>query len=80
MAVWLYRIAVRAGNFDTVRASVSSITDDQRIQVLLIAFKQREIVQIKQTVYETDPKAFLIVCDAKDVLGEGFGEYKKEEI
>lgn len=38
MAVWLYRIAVRAGNFDTVRASVSSITDDQRIQVLLIAF------------------------------------------
>ena len=38
MAVWLYRIAVRAGNFDIVRASVSSISNDQRIQVLLIAF------------------------------------------
>ena len=38
MAVWLYRIAVRAGNFDTVRSSVSSISNDQRIQVLLIAF------------------------------------------
>ena len=30
--------------------------------------------------YETDPKAFLIVCDARDVLGEGFGEYNKEEL
>ena len=38
MAVWLYRIAVRAGNFDIVRSSVSSISNDQRIQVLLIAF------------------------------------------
>ena len=38
MVVWLYRIAVRAGNFDIVRSSVSSISNDQRIQVLLIAF------------------------------------------
>ena len=38
MAVWLYRIAVRACNFDIVRSSVSSISNDQRIQVLLIAF------------------------------------------
>ena len=38
MAVWLYRIAVRAGNFDIVRSSVSSLSNDQRIQVLLIAF------------------------------------------
>ena len=38
MAVWLYRITVRAGNFDVIRASISSITADQRLQVLLIAF------------------------------------------
>lgn len=37
MAVWLYRIAVRSGKFAIVRASVSSISPDQRIQVLLIA-------------------------------------------
>ena len=49
-------------------------------QVLLVAFKQREIVQIKRTVHELDPEAFLIVCDAHDVLGEGFGDYQKEEI
>ena len=38
MAVWLYRISVRAGNFDIVRSSISSISTDQRIQMLLIAF------------------------------------------
>lgn len=38
MAVWLYRISVRAGNFDVIRGSISGITTDQRIQVLLIAY------------------------------------------
>lgn len=38
MAVWLYRIAVRAGYFDTIRTSISAISEDQRLQVLLIAF------------------------------------------
>ena len=49
-------------------------------QVLMVAFKQRDIVQIKRTVHQLDPQAFLIVCDAHDVLGEGFGDYQKEEI
>ncbi|WP_295588527.1 YitT family protein [uncultured Oscillibacter sp.] len=49
-------------------------------QVLMVAFKQRDIVQIKRTVHALDPAAFLIVCDAHDVLGEGFGDYQKEEI
>ncbi|MDY6051192.1 MAG: lactate permease LctP family transporter [Rothia sp. (in: high G+C Gram-positive bacteria)] len=38
MAVWLYRITVRAGNFEVIRGSISAISADQRIQVLLIAF------------------------------------------
>lgn len=37
MAVWLYRITVRAGNFEVIRGSVSAISADQRIQVLLSA-------------------------------------------
>ena len=49
-------------------------------QVLLVAFRQREIVPIKRMLREIDPKAFFIVCDAHDVLGEGFGEYQKEEL
>lgn len=49
-------------------------------QILMVAFKQKAIVQVKRTVHEVDPGAFLIVCDAHDVLGEGFGDYQKEEI
>ena len=49
-------------------------------QVLLVAFRQREIVPIKRMLREIDPKAFFIVCDAHDILGEGFGDYQKEEI
>lgn len=48
--------------------------------VLMCAFKQREITAIKAAVKEADPNAFLIVCDAHDVLGEGFKEYKKDDI
>lgn len=49
-------------------------------RVLLVAFKQREIVPIKRMLREIDPKAFFIVCDAHEILGEGFGDYQKEEI
>ncbi|REC93633.1 L-lactate permease [Kushneria indalinina] len=38
MAVWLYRIAVKSGKFEIIRASIATISEDQRIQVLLIAF------------------------------------------
>ena len=49
-------------------------------QVLLVAFRQREIVPIKRMLREIDPKAFFIVCDAHEILGEGFGDYHKEEL
>ena len=49
-------------------------------QVLLCAFKQREIAAIKAAVKEIDPDAFLIVCDAHEVLGEGFRAYKKDDV
>ena len=48
--------------------------------MLMVAFRQREIVEIKRIVHDADPRAFLIVCDAHDVLGEGFREYQKEEL
>ncbi|MFL1999174.1 L-lactate permease [Microbacterium sp. A1-JK] len=38
MAVWLYKLAVASGRFDVIRASISGISPDQRIQVLLISF------------------------------------------
>jgi uncharacterized membrane-anchored protein YitT (DUF2179 family) len=49
-------------------------------RILMCAFKQRQIMGLKAAVKEADPDAFLIVCDAYDVFGDGFKEYKKDEI
>lgn len=38
MAVWLYKLAIRSGKFDVIRSSIATVSQDQRIQVLLIAF------------------------------------------
>ena len=48
--------------------------------VLMCAFKQREIAAIRAAVKEIDPDAFLIVCNAHEVLGEGFRDYKKDDL
>lgn len=48
--------------------------------VLMCAFKQRQIVPLKALVHELDPQAFLIVCDAHEVLGQGFRRYQKNDI
>jgi lactate permease len=37
-AVFLYKLTVKSGQFEIIRSSVTAITDDQRLQVLLIAF------------------------------------------
>ena len=48
--------------------------------VLMCAFKQRQIVPLKALVHQMDPDAFLIVCDAHEVLGQGFRRYQKDDI
>lgn len=47
--------------------------------VLLCAIKMRQVVELKRTVKELDPNAFLIVCDAHEVLGDGFRKYKRND-
>jgi len=37
-AVFLYKVTVRTGQFEIIRASVVSITEDQRLQMLLVGF------------------------------------------
>ena len=46
--------------------------------VLLVAIRRRELTAVKALVKELDPDAFLIVCDAREVLGEGFNEYSPD--
>lgn len=36
--VFLYRLTVRSGRFETIRASIASITPDARLQLILIGF------------------------------------------
>lgn len=45
--------------------------------MLYCVVSQKEIVQVKEIVQEADPDAFVIVSDAREVLGEGFLEYTK---
>lgn len=40
--------------------------------MLMCVVSGRELVQLKQVVYGVDPKAFIIVSDVREVLGEGF--------
>lgn len=49
-------------------------------KVILCAFKQKQIVDLKQVIRRVDPSAFLIVHDAHEVLGDGFKSYHKEEL
>ena len=49
-------------------------------QVVLCAFKRSQIAPIKATVTGVDPNAFIIVCEAHEVLGEGFGEYSPDSL
>ena len=37
-AVFLYKVTVRTGQFEIIRASVVSLTEDQRLQMLLVGF------------------------------------------
>ncbi len=48
--------------------------------MLLCAVRRREIVLLRRTVKKLDPAAFLILCDAGEVLGEGFGEYRADPV
>ena len=37
---------------------------------------RKEIVIWKKIVFEIDPNAFVIVTDAREAVGEGFGDYR----
>ena len=59
----------------TKLSAMGAYTQTER-PILLVAVRRREIVATKRLVKELDPDAFFILCEAQEVLGEGFGEYK----
>ena len=44
--------------------------------VLISLLEPRQIVQLKAFLKEKDPNAFLSICDATEVLGQGFKSWK----
>ena len=53
-----------------------SYTGKER-KIILCAVKRQQIAALKRIVKETDPKAFMILVEANEVLGEGFGDYNR---
>ena len=49
-------------------------------KVVLAAVKKQQIAELKELVMEIDPKAFLIVQEAHQVLGDGFSRYYKHSL
>ncbi len=49
-------------------------------KIVLCAFKPRQIAAVKGIVRQVDPGAFIIVCDAHEILGEGFGENSPDSL
>ena len=63
----------------TILRGEGAYTGDEK-KILMVAFRQRDIVQIKRTVHALDSKAFMVVVDANTVLGGGFVDYEKGEL
>ena len=49
-------------------------------KVVLAAVKKQQIAELKELVMEIDPRAFLIVQEAHQVLGDGFSHYSKNAL
>lgn len=45
--------------------------------IVLCAVKKSQLITLKETVYSADPDAFVIMCDANEVLGLGFSFHNK---
>lgn len=50
---------------------------NQDKKMLFCVVSKKEIVELNDIVSRIDPKAFVIVSDVREVLGEGFIEYKQ---
>lgn len=52
----------------------------KKTKVILTAVKRQQISELKELVVERDPKAFIIVQEAHQVLGDGFLRYSKDSL
>ena len=46
-------------------------------KVLFCVVSKKEMVEVLEITHRLDPQAFVIVSDVREVMGEGFIEYKQ---
>ncbi len=49
-------------------------------KVVLVAVYPRQVAELKELVVEIDPKAFIILQEAHQVLGDGFAKHSKDSL
>lgn len=52
----------------------------QETSVLLSAIKRQQMAELKEIVVRIDPDAFIIIQEAHQILGDGFGRYSKDSL
>ena len=50
------------------------------VKVILTVVKKQQVAELKRLVMEIDSKAFVVVQEAHQVLGEGFSHYSKDSL
>lgn len=73
---------IAAHILDDMERGVTSIPargmySNQEKKMLLCAVSKKEIVELYEIVHKIDPTAFVIVSDVREVMGEGFIEYRQ---
>lgn len=68
---------IAAGILQKIRRGVTALPatgmySGEKKQVLMCAVSRKEAVSVVKYVKETDPRSFVIINDAREVLGEGF--------
>lgn len=49
-------------------------------KVILTAIKRRQVADLKELVVKIDPKAFIILQESHQVLGDGFARYSEDSL
>jgi len=57
--------------------SATGMYSNKEKKMLFCVVSKKEIVELTDIVAKIDPKAFIIVSDAREVMGEGFREYRQ---
>lgn len=57
--------------------SATGMYSNKEKKMLFCVVSKKEIVELTEIVAQIDPKAFIIVSDAREVMGEGFREYRQ---